>query len=248
MQLRQTTQAAGPVRVDHVATGRDGTTVRVPVGGEGRGPESRGRDDPKGAAAAMRLFWKELAYIVAVLVAVGVLVTVTAVTGKADTTGCRLYVAGWPDQTGTTAPDGWTGIDTGGIFWWENNGPYDVGQARGTTNLITAADQAAAHCDDIWIHGHSYGAAVVATAVPTLAGRDYADHLHITTTGNPRRTGGIEDRLPGLLPGITMRGAVENPGLDWTDICQPHDGICDWTLGGVFGYFTGAHRYAWDGN
>lgn len=170
--------------------------------------------------------------------------TAEAATPDCDTEG--FYVAGWPDKTGTlSTPEGWTPVETGGILHIEQDGPYDAGQARGTQNLINAVDTYAATCDGpIRIKGHSYGAAIVSTALPTIATRDYAHRVTVHTTGNPRHPGGIEDRLSGgIMPGITMRGPEQPHTIEHETVCNPGDGICDFNLRGILGYFTGKHVY-----
>ena len=171
--------------------------------------------------------------------------------------GGAFAVGGYPATE--RVPDGYQPVDTpGGIFPWQSGG-YTHGQQVGAANMIEAVDTYATNCPDaeIRLFGHSYGAAIVHTAVEEIDTRPYAERVHVHLTGNPRRAGGIEDTYAGwtILPGITFRGAGVDPQNigSFLDECNPADGICRLPrffadpvghLSGVIGYmFTGAHRY-----
>lgn len=190
--------------------------------------------------------FKQLA--VATAVGAGLLVAPVA---QADT-NCSvpiiIYTGGYPGSPGNVATPG-------GIFPWDNGG-FDHGQTVGAANAVAMADAAAADCPDapIYLVGHSYGAAIMHTALETIDKREYAGRVHVVLTGNPRHPGGVEDTLEGLSSiGITFRGEgikPENIGF-FEDTCNPRDGICDFpgssqpvtTSVNIWGYLTGAHRY-----
>lgn len=168
-----------------------------------------------------------------------------------------LYAAGYPDPASTTAPDGAIPITSpGGIFPWEAGG-FDHGQQVGAANAVRLTDQVAADCpgSQIKVHGHSYGAAIVHTALATIDQRPYAGRVHIYLTGDPRRIGGIEDTFKGVsVAGITMRGhgVIPQHVASYTNICNEFDFICHatppWvnpvlTVQEIGGYLTGQHRY-----
>lgn len=176
----------------------------------------------------------------------------------APTVNCaanQFTAGGYPATQ--AVPVGHKAIPTpGGIFPWERGG-YDVGQRAGAANAISLLDAFAAACPTtpIYLNGHSYGAAIVSTAVETIDARPYAGRVHVLTTGNPRRVGGIEDTAKGLpAAGMTFRGAAKVPVnvASYTDKCNARDGICNLPplyrnpVGhflAIVGYFTGAHRY-----
>ena len=155
-------------------------------------------------------------------------------------------------------PAGYVAIPTpGGLFPWERGG-YNVGQQQGAANAVKLLDAYAAACPGkpIVIKGHSYGAAIVATALETIEDKPYAKLVTVDLTGNPRKVGGIEDTLRGnLLPGMTNRGPAVYDVSKFaavSDRCNARDGICALPpllrnpIGhflAIIGYFTGAHRY-----
>ena len=201
------------------------------------------------------LHWPRM---VAALVPLTLAATVVAAPTVSASPACdgRFAVGGYPSTE--KVPPGYQYIPTpGGIFGHENRG-YNHGQTVGAHNLVQALDEYTAKCDGpIHVYGHSYGAAIVHTAIETIDRRPYAHRVHAHVTGNPRRPGGIEDTYAGwtILPGITFRGAgIEPRNLgSWRDDCNPHDGICRLPrlihdpvghVQGWIGYlFTGAHRY-----
>ena len=170
--------------------------------------------------------------------------------------GGAFAVGGYP-KTGRV-PDGYQAVDTpGGIFPWEGRGGYNHGQQVGAANMIEAVDTYAAQCPDaeIRLHGYSYGAAIVHTAVETIDQRDYAPRVHVELAGNPRRPGGVEDTWSWVaLPGIAFRGAGITPqhvasfedrcnvGRDY--VCSaPHPIDIVGSVSGSIGYGTGGHSY-----
>ena len=172
-----------------------------------------------------------------------------------DCTSGMFAIGGYPKPQ--NVPDGYVPIETpGGIFFWQKGG-YIKGQTTGAENLVKAVDAYAAVCPEapIFIRGHSYGAAIVHTALETIDKRPYASRVTVNVTGNPRNPGGIEDTFSGSASlGIKFRGegiTPENIGVFESE-CNNRDGICDLpplssnSVGfgsGVVGYFTGAHRY-----
>lgn len=207
----------------------------------------------------MRRWGAETAYLAAIIGIIAGLMVGMAAIAKAD--GCpdrvTFYAAGYPDAASTTAPPGTIPITSpGGIFPWESGG-YDHGQQVGAANTVAMVDDMAARCPDtrITIRGHSYGAAIVHTAVATIDQRPYAGRVTAHLTGDPRRPGGIEDTYRGLsVAGITMRGAGITPThlAGYTNDCHDNDLICSapnivWDPLGfgrnMVGYLVGAHRY-----
>lgn len=192
---------------------------------------------------------------IAALVAVAAPAVVSA--GPVDCTASGFAVGGYPKQE--RVPDGYTAVATPGGIFANQAGGYNVGQKVGAANVVATVDAFAAACPDtdINLHGHSYGAAIIHTAVETIDQRGYAGRVHVQLTGNPRHPGGIEDTYKGrtILPGVTMRGAGKTPQnvAEWSDKCNRSDGICDHPrfltnpighLAGLIGYgSTGAHRY-----
>lgn len=189
--------------------------------------------------------------IAAPLLAAGLISTPVASATPVDcSTG--YAVGGYPKSN--LVPGGFTAVPTpGGIFPHENGG-YDHGQRVGTANLIDAVDNHAANCGGpINLFGHSYGAAIVHTALETIDTRNYAGRVHVTLTGNPRHPGGIEQTWSWIkLPGFTMRGPGIRPQNlgSFSDRCNPRDAICDMpgnVIGDIdhwIGYaFQGTHRY-----
>lgn len=181
--------------------------------------------------------------------------TASAQTGEVDCSANKFAVGGYPRTD--IVPAGYQYIPTpGGIFAWERGG-YARGQAEGSANVISTLDAFAAACPGVRIdiQGHSYGAAIVATALETIDTRPYAPQVNVALTGNPRRAGGIEDNFRGFnLFGLQFRGAAKVPVNvgSYVDRCNPRDGICNLPplirnpigfLLGIVGYFTGAHRY-----
>ena len=170
--------------------------------------------------------------------------------------GGAFAVGGYP-KTGQV-PDGYQAVDTpGGIAPWDAGG-YTHGQQVGAANMIEAVDTYAAACPDaeIRLHGYSYGAAIVHTAVETIDQRDYAPRVHVELKGNPRRPGGVEDTWSWLPPiaGIDFRGAGATPqnvatfedkcnvGADY--VCSaPHPIDIIGSVSGSIGYGTGGHSY-----
>ena len=174
-----------------------------------------------------------------------------------DCTSGMFAVGGYPKPE--KVPDGFIPIETpGGIFFWQSGG-YIKGQTTGAENLVAAVDAYAEACPEapIYIKGHSYGAAIVHTALETIDNRPYANRVSISVTGNPRNPGGIEDTFSGSASlGIEFRGEgiVPENVLDFVSECNERDGICNLPSlssdssgfsSGVLGYFTGAHRYGW---
>lgn len=167
----------------------------------------------------------------------------------------KFAVGGYPRPD--IVPAGYQYVPTpGGIFAWERGG-YLRGQTVGAANVVSTVDNFAAACPDtqIFLEGHSYGAAIIATAVSTIDNRPYAGRVNVQLTGNPRRVGGIEQAYRGFnLFGLNFRGSLPAPVnvASYVDLCNPRDGICNLPpifrnpLGhflGIIGYFTGAHRY-----
>lgn len=174
-----------------------------------------------------------------------------------DCTSGMFAVGGYPKTD--KVPEGFIPIETpGGIFPWQKGG-FNKGQKLGADNLVAAVDAYAEACPDapIFIRGHSYGAAIVHTALETIDNRPYANRVSISVTGNPRNPGGIEDTLSGSASlGINFRGEgiVPENVLEFVSECNEQDGICNLPSlssdssgfsSGVIGYFTGAHRYGW---
>ena len=172
-----------------------------------------------------------------------------------DCTSGMFAVGGYPKPQ--NVPDGYVPIETpGGIFFWQKGG-YTKGQTTGAENLVKAVDAYAAACPEapIFIRGHSYGAAIVHTALETIDKRPYASRVTVNVTGNPRNPGGIEDLFSGSASlGVQFRGEgiIPENVLGFESECNKNDGICDLppmstnSLGfgsGIIGYFTGAHRY-----
>lgn len=186
--------------------------------------------------------------LVAAAMAAGLIAAPVANAGTCDDK-LSIWVGGYPGVPGDIPTPG-------GIFPWENGG-YDHGQLVGAANTVAAVANLAANCPESEIHvtGHSYGAAIVHTAVEEIDKQAYASRVHVYVTGNPRHSGGIEDTLAGLrLPGLTFRGAGVDPKNmgSFTSVCNPRDVICDFphplrepakTLDHIAGYFTGAHAY-----
>lgn len=180
-----------------------------------------------------------------------------AALARADTCGTGGFAVGGYPAT-ERIPDGYEYVPTpGGIFPWDAGG-YNHGQKVGAAALVAAVDAHAAQCGGpIRIHGHSYGAAIVHTAMETIDRRDYAPRVSAHVTGNPRRAGGIEDTFAGstVLPGATMRGAGTIPTRSlWRDDCnEGRDYICSapmshedpaGSIGGATGYLFGSgHVY-----
>lgn len=171
--------------------------------------------------------------------------------------GGAFAVGGYPKTE--RVPDGYTPVDTpGGIAPWDAGG-YTHGQQVGAANVVAAVDQFATACPDaeVHLHGYSYGAAIVHTAVETIDQRDYAPRVHVELAGNPRRPGGVEDTWEWLPPiaGIDFRGAGATPQnvASFEDRCNERwDIICDaphpidiiGNLTGSIGYgSTGGHSY-----
>lgn len=209
----------------------------------------------------------EAAYFVLIITIVGAASLALAVTNHGTahaaprfdcTPTVTLYAAGYPDADSSTAPPGVTGITSpGGIFPWEAGG-YDHGQTIGAQNTIALTDQAAAECpgSQIKLHGHSFGAAYVHTALSTIDHRPYAGRVHVYLTGDPRRIGGIEDTYAGISAfGITMRGhgVIPQHVASYENVCHVvHDAICSFpkpwinpvgSLQAIGGYLTGGHIY-----
>lgn len=194
-------------------------------------------------------------------IAIAVLATVAAPAvvsaGPVDCTASGFAVGGYPTQE--RVPDGYTAVATPGGIFASDAGGYNVGQRVGAANVVATVDAFATACPntDIRLFGHSYGAAIIHTAVETIDTRAYAGRVHVQLTGNPRHPGGIEDTYKGrtILPGVTMRGAGKTPTnvASYESRCQRNDGICDHPrfltnpvghLAGLIGYgSTGAHRY-----
>lgn len=172
-----------------------------------------------------------------------------------DCSAGNFGVYGYPKQE--RVPEGYIYPGTPGGIFSHQAGGYNKGQREGAQNLIDAVDKFAAACPESPIHlyGHSYGAAIVHTALETIDQRDYAPRVTVKLTGDPREIGGIEDTYAGSsLPGITFRGAgiIPENVLDFHSECNNRDAICaipslsSDSLGhgsAVLGYFTGAHRY-----
>lgn len=178
-----------------------------------------------------------------------------AALARADTCGPGLFAVGGYPAT-ELVPPGYLYVPTpGGIF--SHEGGYQHGQRLGAANLVAAVDAHAAQCPGpILIHGHSYGAAIVHTAMETIDTRDYAPRVSAHVTGNPRRAGGIEDTWAGstIAPGATMRGAGTIPERSlWRDDCnEGRDYVCHapmshedpaGSIGGATGYLGSGHRY-----
>lgn len=174
-----------------------------------------------------------------------------------DCTSGMFAVGGYPKPE--IVPEGYLPIETPGGIFSSQNGGFNKGQEIGAANLVAAVDAYAAQCPDsaIFIRGHSYGAAIVHTALETIDKRDYAPRVIVELTGNPRNPGGIEDTFSGSASlGIEFRGEGITPEnvLDFVSKCNERDGICNLPSlssdssgfsSGVLGYFTGAHRYGW---
>lgn len=203
---------------------------------------------------------KIIVKIIAAIAIVALVLAPIAGIARADSApaklGCGdtyLAVGGYPSTT--KVPAGYTPIYTpGGIFPWENGG-YDHGQTVGAANLVEAVEAHAYRCPDssVNLFGHSYGAAIVHTAVGHIDAQPYAPRVNVVLTGNPRHPGGVEDTWSWInLPGFTMRGAGIRPQNlgSWSDRCQPRDPICDMpgnVIGDIdhmVGYlFQGTHSY-----
>lgn len=173
----------------------------------------------------------------------------------ADTCNGKFAVGGYPQTT--HVPAGYRAIGTpGGIFPWEAGG-YNYGQSVGAANVVNAVDEFAATCPTsrIDLFGHSYGAAIVHTALGVIDGRPYASRVNVYLTGNPRHPGGVEDTWRWFaLPGVNFRGPGVQPRnvASFVDVCNARDFICDAppitdplrALDHMAGYMVGsAHRY-----
>lgn len=203
---------------------------------------------------------KFMVKIIAALMVFGLVVASGAGIAKAEPAGecgdTYLAVGGYPPVE--RVPGGYTPVYTPGGIFSHDMGGYDRGQAVGAANLIEAADAYAAECPEgeIYLHGYSYGAAIVHTAVEHIDDQPYAPRVHVELKGNPRHSGGVEDMFVGstVFPGVTFRGAGAIPEnvATFEDRCNGRDGICNLPqlisdpvghVAGSVGYLTGAHRY-----
>lgn len=195
---------------------------------------------------------------IAIASAIAALAFINPIASAEEAVDCsagNFGVYGYPKQE--KVPEGYIYPGTPGGIFSHQSGGYNKGQREGADNLVASVDRFAEECPSSPIHlyGHSYGAAIVHTALETIDQREYAPRVTVTLTGNPRNPGGIEDTYEGSsLPGITFRGdgVIPENILGFESTCNKRDGVCDMpalssdSLGhgsAVLGYFTGAHRY-----